>query len=175
MAIPDQLTDGEHVEDGADHGHQEDGAQLVEEKPVGHEVAGLPDNGWQEEEEEDVGGEGDHAFPVVGQEEDQADEEAGHDEDARLREVVLHSGHLLEAWSRVEECAPLTKLDEGGGEDPDKDDIGHLHPRPLHVEHLEVFHLSTLSLSSLSSFLLGMCEPWEEGKQGEEKEEGTLP
>ena len=62
----DPLTNGEHVEDGADDGHEQDGAKLVKEEPVWHEVAGLPDDWRQEEEEEDVRGEGDHVLVVVG-------------------------------------------------------------------------------------------------------------
>ena len=76
------LTDGEHVEDGADDGHEEDRAKLVEEEPVGHEVAGLPNDRGQEEEKEDVGGEGDHVLVVVGKEEDDANEEANDNQDA---------------------------------------------------------------------------------------------
>ena len=34
----------------------------------------------------------------------------------------------------------FTKLDKCGCEDPDEDYIGHLHPRPLHMEDLEVLH-----------------------------------
>ena len=48
------LTDGHHVEDGADDRHEEDGAEVVEEEPVGHEVAGVQDDGRQHEQEERV-------------------------------------------------------------------------------------------------------------------------
>ena len=89
------LTDGEHVEDGADDGHEEDRAKLVEEEPVGHEVAGLPNDWRQEEEEEDVRGERDHVLVVVRQEEHNADEQTNQDQDARLGEVVLDAGSLL--------------------------------------------------------------------------------
>ena len=89
------LTDGEHVEDGADDGHEEDRAKLVEEEPVGHEVAGLPNDWRQEEEEEDVRGERDHVLVVVRQEEHDADEQTNQDQDARLGEVVLDAGSLL--------------------------------------------------------------------------------
>ena len=55
---PEGNPDSEHVEDGADDGHGEDGAQVVEEEPVGHEVARVQDDRRQHEEEEDIGGEG---------------------------------------------------------------------------------------------------------------------
>ena len=48
------LTDGKHVEDGADDGHEEDGAEVVEEEPVRHEVARVQDDRRQHVQEERV-------------------------------------------------------------------------------------------------------------------------
>ena len=51
---PDCEADADGVEEGVDDGEEKDGADVVEEGPVGHEVAGLEDDRWQEEQEEGV-------------------------------------------------------------------------------------------------------------------------
>ena len=48
------FTDGHHVEDGPDNGHEEDGAEVVEEEPVRHEVARVQDDRRQHVQEERV-------------------------------------------------------------------------------------------------------------------------
>jgi len=50
------LTDGGYVEDGSDHRHQQNGAQVVEEQSIGHKVACVQDDRGQHVEEEGVRG-----------------------------------------------------------------------------------------------------------------------
>ena len=84
-----------HPKIGTELGWIQRTAKLVEEEPVGHEVAGLPNDWRQEEEQEDVRGERDHVLVVVRQEEHNADDQTNQDQDARLGEVVLDAGSLL--------------------------------------------------------------------------------
>ena len=96
------LTDGEHVEDGADDGHEEDRAKLVEEEPVGHEVARLADDGRQQEEEEDVGGEGDgDLVRRRHEEEEQSDAETEDNEDTRLGQELVDPCGFVETWPNI--------------------------------------------------------------------------
>lgn len=48
------LTDCGHIEDGADDGHQQDGAQVVEEHAIRHKVARIQNYRRQHIEEEGV-------------------------------------------------------------------------------------------------------------------------
>ena len=77
-------ADGDHVEDGSDDGHEEDGADVVEEEAVGHEVAGLEDDGRQQDEEEGVGLQHRHHLPARQLHED-AEDDAGGDQETGLR------------------------------------------------------------------------------------------
>ena len=58
----EEAADGEHVEDSPHHRHQEDGAQLVKEQSVWHEVPRLTDYRRQQENEEYVWGESHRPF-----------------------------------------------------------------------------------------------------------------
>ena len=73
-------ADGDHVEDGSDDGHEEDGADVVEEEAVGHEVAGLEDDGRQQDEEEGVGLQHRHHLPTR-QLHDYAEDDSGSDQE----------------------------------------------------------------------------------------------
>lgn len=53
-----ELTNGGNIEDGSDHRHEQDGAQVVEEQSIGHKVTGVQDNRRQHIEEECVRGQG---------------------------------------------------------------------------------------------------------------------
>ena len=48
------LTNRHCVEDGAGNCHEEDGAEMVKEESVGHEVSGIKDDRGKHEKEEDV-------------------------------------------------------------------------------------------------------------------------
>ena len=52
------LTDGKCVEDGSNNSEQKNGAQVVEEESVRHEVAGIQYNWREHVQEERVGGQG---------------------------------------------------------------------------------------------------------------------
>ena len=97
----DPLTDGEHVEDGADDGHEKDCAKLVKEEPVGHKVACIEDDRREHEEEENIGGEG-RGRVLRGEEEQEADDDPDDDEEARLREDVVELGGHVEPWGRYD-------------------------------------------------------------------------
>jgi len=78
------LTDGSYVEDGSDHRHQQDGAQVVEEQSVGHKVARVQDNRWKHVEEEGIGsqrGDGDIGAEI----EHHANDHAHDNQQARFR------------------------------------------------------------------------------------------
>jgi len=49
------LTDGYYVPDCAYNGEKEDGAQMIKEEPIGHEITGIQDDGWEHVEEEGSG------------------------------------------------------------------------------------------------------------------------
>ena len=93
-------TDGDGVPDGADDGEEEDGAQVVEEEPVGHEVAGVQDDGRQHVEEERLGRQRRDAHRV-GVVEQQADDDAHHDQQARLGEDRRQFRRHVESWSSI--------------------------------------------------------------------------
>lgn len=76
---PQGEADGQRVEDGADHGEQQDRAQVVEEEPVGHEVAGVQDDGRQHVQEEDVGRQRADVH-LARVEEDRSDQQPHHDQ-----------------------------------------------------------------------------------------------
>ena len=90
------LTDGQHVEDGSYHGHEEDCAQVVEEQPVGHEVARVQDDRGQHEEEEGVRGEG-GGHLVRRDDQQEPDYYADHDQQAGLGEDRGKLGGHVEA------------------------------------------------------------------------------
>ena len=92
---PDRQPNHEGVVDGRDEGKQQDRAQVVEERPIGHEVARVEDDGREEVEEEGLCVEGvplhladveDHA-----QDHAQDDEEAALGEDGRQAVVQVKS------------------------------------------------------------------------------------
>ena len=66
-------TDGHAVPDGSDDREDEDGAEMVEEQAVRHEVAGVQDDGRQHVDEEHIGGEGGHRGRL-GVEQEESDE-----------------------------------------------------------------------------------------------------
>ncbi|CAN7951687.1 unnamed protein product, partial [Ixodes pacificus] len=93
---PQTEANGERVPDGAQHSVRQDGAQVVEEGPVGHVVAGVQHNGRQHEQEEHVR----RQWPHRGQprvEEQQADDHADHDQDATLGADEMQLGCHVEA------------------------------------------------------------------------------
>jgi len=75
---------------------EQDGADLVEEGPGGHEVAGLHDDRRQDDGEEDLRVEDDQLPAVGGEVHDDAEDDSDQDQQARLGEV------LLERLARVE-------------------------------------------------------------------------
>ena len=99
---PDQVeeaSDGEHVEDGAHHGHEQYGAELVKEQSVGHEVPGLSNDGRQQEQEEDVRGQGGGSLVLRGHEEEEyPDDNAADDEDTGLGQELVDIGGFVESW-----------------------------------------------------------------------------
>eukprot|EP00069_Balaena_mysticetus_P006496 bmy_05102T0 len=92
---------GGRVPHGADDGVQQDGAQVAEEEPVGHEVAGVQHDGRQQVEEEDRGCEREGGN-VVSRQDDATQHQAQHDEQCTLGD---DAGDLV---GQVEAC--------GGGE-----------------------------------------------------------
>ena len=79
------LTDGKCVEDGSNNSEQKNGAQVVEEKSVRHEVTGIQYNWREHVQEERVGGQGwDMHVPGLG--EQHTDEHPHSDEQARFGE-----------------------------------------------------------------------------------------
>lgn len=84
----------EGVPQRAHHGEDQNGAQVLRELPQRQEVAGVQDDGWQQEEEEDVGlqerGRLAHAL-------DQAPHQQPHyDQQAALRDDARDSGDHVE-------------------------------------------------------------------------------
>lgn len=47
-------ADAKNIPDGPHHGVEQDGADVLEERAAGHEVAGIQHDGGQEVEEENV-------------------------------------------------------------------------------------------------------------------------
>ena len=76
-------TNGDGVPQGADNGEEENGAQMVEKGSIGHEIAGVEDDGRQHVEEEGVGRQRQDA-DAVGVEEQQSDGDADHNQQTRL-------------------------------------------------------------------------------------------
>ena len=81
---PHRQPDGDGVVDRSDDREEQDRTEVVEERPVGHEVAGVEDDWRKEVEEEGVGLKG---VPIdVGEVEDEAQEDSEDDEEAALGE-----------------------------------------------------------------------------------------
>ena len=51
---PESEADDDGVEERVGDGEEQDRADVVEERPIGHEIAGLEDDGWEEEEKKRV-------------------------------------------------------------------------------------------------------------------------
>ena len=67
----------------------EDGSELVEERPRRHEVPGLHDDRRQDDGEENLRVELDDSVAVVGEERDDAEDHSDDDQQAALRDVSL--------------------------------------------------------------------------------------
>ena len=51
-ASPQTQTDGNGVEEGPHNGKEKNRAQMIKERPIGHKIAGVQDDGRQHAEEE---------------------------------------------------------------------------------------------------------------------------
>lgn len=84
-------------------GEQEYRPEMVEEQPIGHEVAGVQDDGRQHVQEERVGRQrGD--VDAARLEQQQADDHADGDQQAGLREDLVELWRHVEAWKPIASC-----------------------------------------------------------------------
>lgn len=105
---PEGETDEEGVQEGSQDRQEEDGADVVKEGTVGHEVAGVQDDGGQQEEEEGVGVQ-DGVGQVSGGQ-DGAQDDAQEDQEAGFGK---HRGQLVvhvESWKYTEEMVSMGSL-----------------------------------------------------------------
>ena len=72
---------------------------MVEEEPVGHEVAGVKDDRGEHEEEEDIRSESGGRV-LRCEEEQEADDDSDHDEEAGLGKDVVELGGHVEPWGK---------------------------------------------------------------------------
>ena len=93
------LTDGNCVEDGSNNSEQKNGAQVVEEKSVWHEVAGIQYNWREHVQEERVGGQ-EWDMRVPGQGEQHTDQHPHNDQQARLGEDSGKFRRHVETWNK---------------------------------------------------------------------------
>ena len=90
-----RLTDGESVEYGAHNGEHDDGAKVVEEEPIRHEVSGVEDDRRHQVEEEGVRGQRRHV-DGRGEDQEESDEDTDRDQKARLGEDLVQPRRHVE-------------------------------------------------------------------------------
>ena len=96
---PVLLTDGKCVEDGSNNSEQKNGAQVVEEESVRHEVAGIQYNWREHVQEERVGGQG-WDMHVPGLNEKHTDDHPHRDQQARFGEDSGQFRRHVETWNK---------------------------------------------------------------------------